>query len=167
MGNVFEGIENAEVQRDSEFIRPGRYILRLDACRTGVTRKQIDYSLFSFTCVDVVDDTAASDDPKGPHRVGDKVSWMIMKSWDGFLAAVKSAIVQMTGCSEDEVTSDNLQIIFGGDQPLAGNFYEVDARNIITKKNTTFTKVRVVRELAADEVRARVPDHVATSGLLG
>jgi len=161
--SLFDGIESANVQRDSEFIRPGRYFFRVDSIRSGRTRKGIDFVAFNFTCVHVVDDTAAADEPKGPHRVADRVSWMVMKDWDSFLTTVKSTVKALTGCTEDEVTVEAVNAIIGDGQPLAGMYCEVDATTKITRNNGKFTRVAVKRAVEQSELLTVVPSHVAAT----
>lgn len=159
--SIFDGIDKANVQRDSEFIRPGRYFFRVDSIRSGTTRKGDQFVVFNFTCVHVVDDTAAADEPKGPHRVSDRISWMVMKSWDTFLSTIKSSVKALTGCTEEEVTVEAVNAIIGDQQPLAGMYCELDATTKITRNNGKFTKVAIRRAVEPSELLTVVPPHVA------
>ena len=159
MGGIFDGVPGAQVQRRSSYLRPGRYLVRLDKATTGTARSGVEFVCFNLVCLAVVSATAAANNAEGPHREGDEVTWMIMKNWKSFDRDVKTAIIGFTGCTEDEITVDSLTTIFGPSNPLGGMFFEIDAVERPTQKGGTFTVCKIVRELPADEVKARVSEE--------
>lgn len=167
--SLFDGIDKAEIQKRREYVRPGRYVVRIDGLKTGMTRKKLAFFVANMTVVHVVDVTAAANDNRGPHRVGDSPSWMTMATWDTFLPTVKGLVfflAQGAGMAENEsdVDKEALEMAVGDNQPFAGMFLEIDAVNVPKREsNDVFTQVRPVRVWAVDEVLGKIPPAVATS----
>jgi hypothetical protein len=167
--SLFDGIENAEIQKRREYVKPGRYVMRIDGLKTGMTRKKLSFFVANMTVVHVVDITAAANDNRGPHRVGDSPSWMTMATWDTFLSTVKGLIyvlAQSAGLaqSESEVDKASIEMAVGDTQPFAGMFLEIDAVNVPKRESAdVFTQVRPVRVWTTDEVLGKIPPAVAAS----
>lgn len=161
--SIFDGVENAKVQRDSEFIRPGRYLCQVAAIKAGKTRKGIEFVAFNFSVLHVVDDTASADDPQGPHHPGDLISQLIMANWDSFLPTVKTSIKNLTQCNESEIDKEMMNSIVSDAQPLAGMFCEIDARLVPTKSGGKFTRVSIKRPVDEKEILSMVPAEMQES----
>lgn len=167
--SLFDGIENAQLRKDRSYFRPGRYVVRIDGLKTGVTRKKLSFFVANTTVVHVVDATAAANDNRGPHRVGDTPSWMVMAHWDSFLSTVKGLLFVLAsslGLAKDEAEVDkaSIEAAVSDAQPFAGTFLEIDARNVPRKdSDEMFTQVRPVRGWTVDEVLGKIPPSLAAS----
>lgn len=162
--SLFDGIENAKIRQPRLYFRPGRYVARIDQMKTGATRKKINFFCVNMTVCVVLDVSAAVQNVQGPHRVGDKPSWMVLQSWDSFLSTVKGAICMCAGGSEADITNEVVQLAVGPGQPFAGEFMELDIRNQVNDKNQkTFTIINPVRMWSLEEVLSKLPSDTASS----
>lgn len=161
----FKGMGARQPQRDSEFVKAGRYVVRVDKFSFGKTRAGRDYALFNFTILSVVDDSEAAKDPKGPHRVGDKASWMMMSDVDASGPALKAAVMSLIGTNEsEELDDDTFEKLASPANPLGGLFAEIDCRIIITKgKGQPFNLVKVKRPIEFEELKTIVPAETLNS----
>jgi hypothetical protein len=152
-------------QRDSDWFKPGRYVMRVDKFSFGTTRAGRDYALFNFTVLAVLDDMEAAKGPGGPHRVGDRCSWMLMSDRDASAPALKAAVMTLTGSTESEEIDDALfEQLASPANPLGGLFAEVDCRVIITKqKGVPFNLVKVKRPIEFAELQTIVQAETLSS----
>lgn len=165
MAGAFSGLDKTNPSRDSDFIKPGRYIMRvLGYVHNKANRNGRVQSSFSFQCVAVLDNAAGAAHPGGSHRVGDKATWMLMADKDASGPALVAAMMAVTGLPQTEL-DDAAYTQFGATaQPLAGIFVEVDARIIQkVKSEGLFTLVKVKRAISDDEVKSIVPAEVQKS----
>lgn len=130
---IFSGIEDATVMQGGVYLLPGKYTLRIEACKIGKSRKGEEFFVAEFTIL-------SSSNAQRP--VGSRCSWMVMRRFDSFLANVKGFIAAALSCTEDEVTSQVSEGIVGPEQPLTGSLIEAQAVEIMTKKNLPFTKTQ-------------------------
>ncbi len=146
-------IETVQGQRDSTWMRAGRYVLYIDSFKGRDLRSGNKDGVFEMVVLEVLDDSAAASEPEGPHRPGDRVSWAFQFSQEAALASLKTALANITGCPTEEITMDVCAELAANDQPLHGIVIEVDGRIILTKKNQTrFNKALVKRVIAPAEL---------------
>ena len=68
-----------------------------------------------------------------------------------FLPNVKHFVKKVLGCTEEEIDEAVVLRIVGDEQPFAGLVIEWDARAILTKKETPFTRVNIVGRVELEE----------------
>jgi hypothetical protein len=163
MTSPFAGISAAKASRDSEYFRAGRYLTYIRSFITRANRSKVPVVIFELTVVAVLDPSAAANEPKGAHRVGESVSWLMQLPKDTTMPNLKAAIKAITGVPEEEVTESFCDALASANQPMAGFFVEWDNRVIKTKKGEPFTQVKARRRWSADEVKQGVPETVLAS----
>lgn len=157
MASPFAGITAAKASRDSEYLRAGRYLTYLRKFFVRANRGNVPCVIFELTIVSVLDPSAAAAEPKGPHRAGENVSWLMQLPKDTTMPNLKAAIKAITGVPEEMVTEDFCDQLAAASQPMAGYFVEWDNRVITTRgKGQPFTQVRARRRWSKAEVDAGV-----------
>lgn len=154
MSSPFKGIENEKAQRDSEYMRAGRYLACIRLFDTGVNRKKIANVRFETVIVAVLDAQAATAEPKGAHAIGHKATWMMSFGKDGTMPNLKKAIMNCTGVPEEEVTEAFCDQLRSAAQPLAGMFVEFDNRVVSLEDGGLFTVVQLRRRWMKREILA-------------
>lgn len=163
--NFFGKIETVNAQRDSEFLRAGRYLVAINKfigkeLRDGGGKA----ALFELTVLKVLDDTAAAQEPKGPHLPGDKTTWMFMLRYDAAWSALKGALAAILGVKPEAVTGKECNECAASDQPLAGMVLELDGKVIVTKGNQRpLNRVVVKRVVPPEEALQSVPAEMIKS----
>ncbi len=150
---IFDGIEKTTRQYDNNFLRPGRYVLRIERVSSGNSRKG-DFWKFEATVLVVLNDEVGQG-----HRVGEVVTRLRPQSQDGALPEFKSLICCVFGCRDEEITAQDCYTTTSENQPLAGMVIEVHARQVETKKSTPerpvfFTRVDYRRRVQLTELPA-------------
>ncbi len=156
MASPFAGISAAKASRDGEYIRAGRYLTYLRKFFTRANRGGIPTVIFELTVVSVLDPSAAVAEPKGPHRPGENVSWLMQLPKDTTMPNLKAAIKAITGVAEADVTEEFCDQLAAATQPMAGYFVEWDNRVITTRQGKPFTQVKARRRWSKAEVDAGV-----------
>lgn len=160
----FAGISAAKASRESEYFRAGRYLTYIRRFTTSKNRQGVPNVIFEMTIVSVLDASASANDPKGAHRVGENVSWLMQLTKDTTMPALKAAVKAITGVSEDQVTEDFCDQLASANQPMTGFFVEWDNRIITTKqRGMPFTVIKARRRWSGDEVKNNVPPEVLAS----
>jgi hypothetical protein len=127
----------------SEFLRPGEYLLTVKTVKEGQTRAPALRPFF------VVNSTVTANDDhdgaKGPIRVGHEASWMVMLDRDGALRDVRAFLdAVMTPDEKDRFAADEesfIQSILANPEHFAGRVLMCTAANVKTKAGKDFTKV--------------------------
>lgn len=141
-------LKNAKARVDSNWIRPGHYLMRIDRVKLDQNRKDETMMFIEMTPVHVYD----NDDGAG-HRVGEAVSHGLMKKHDAFLGNVKAFLAAAMGCPAEEIGEDEILAVLDDDEGvLNGTVVEVFAKEIVTKANRPFTSVKYRREVPALEL---------------
>jgi hypothetical protein len=168
--SLFDGVEKAEIRKSREYMRPGRYVMRINEMKTGKTRKKLDFFVVNCTVVAVLDPSAAAGHIRGPFKIGDTPGWMIMAHWDSFLSTVKGLIFVLAQAGEmaqdeSEVTREVIDLAVSDSQPFRGMFIELDATDVIDDATgkVVFTRVRPVRVWGLEEVRSKLTPAQLTS----
>lgn len=149
MGN-FDGIDNASATKSGNWIRDGKYWLRINRC--AMHKKNHDGTemlITEMTCVRVLDDNGGTG-----HRVGEDLAYSIKKTGSTmYLPNAKALFVAALGVPEAKVTSEVCEGCIADNQPLAGLVIEVVARTERKKtKDGTFTKVIPLRRVEPEEI---------------
>jgi len=155
---IFSNIEKARASFDANYVRPGRYAVRIDRIKKGETRKKETFVAIEMTVFKTIEE----ENGRG-HRPGENVTHLLMEKHDSFLPNIKSMIVNIAKCDPDEITEKHCESVVGDEQLFAGEFVEICARNQITKKNLTFTKVSYLRRLDEKEVKDLLNNESLTS----
>lgn len=155
---MFSGIEKANASRNSEYLRAGRYLLYVKKFKGQVARSKANQAVLEFSVVSVLDSSAASAEPLGPHRVGDTVAWIMDLAKDASMPSLKAALAVMVGCPPEEITDETTEQLASAANPLEGLFVEFDNRIVpMVKKQGTFTKRTARRRWSKEEVDKTVP----------
>jgi len=153
--SIFSGLKDADITGDGgNYERAGHYLMLINKCKTGTSRKKRDFAAVEKTCVHVFDDN----DGLG-HRVGEDVTWMVMADNDYFASDICKFIAAVLDMDPEEVDDSHGGLIFeeegdkSHDQPFAGLVVECRNREV-QKKNSegTFTKIKHVRQVPASEL---------------
>lgn len=163
MNSPFAGVGAAKAARDSEYFRAGRYLTYLKRFTTSQNRAKVTNVIFELVVVAVLDDQAAANEPKGAHRVGESVSWLMSTVKDPTWPNLKAALKAITGVPEDQITEEFCEKLASSTQPLAGFYVEWDNRVITTKAGKPFTQVKARRAWSKAEVEGGVPAAILTS----
>jgi hypothetical protein len=163
MTSPFAGISAAKASIGSEYMRAGRYLTYLKAFKTLKNRKNIPIVVFELVVVAVLDTTASASEPKGAHRVGDSISWLMQLPKDETMPNLKAALKAITGVPEDQITEAFCDSLAAANQPMSGFYVEWDNRVIKTKAGNPFTQIKARRRWGAAEVTAGVPAAVLES----
>lgn len=164
MASPFKGLDTVKPSRDYDYLRAGTYLCRVEEFRFGKNRSQVGYARFSFTVVNVLDASPAAVEPKGPHRVGEKVSWVLMADKDASAPNLKAALMAIAECPAEEITDSASELMASDAQPLAGLFVVVEARTQkMQKKEGVFTRIAIKRRVSGAEVKKLTPPEVLQS----
>ncbi len=164
MASPFKGLDNTNPSRNYEFIRAGRYLARVEEFRFGENRSKRGFARFLFQILSVLDPSAAATDPKGPHRVGEKVSWVLMADKDASAPNLKAALMAICECDAVEITDEASEQMASDAQPLKGIFVEIDGSLQKARSNgNLFTRITVKRRVRGSEVKSMTPASVLQS----
>lgn len=157
-------LDAATPSRNYDYVRAGQYLVRLEEFRFGVNRSKIPYARFAFTVVHVLDASAAAKEPKGPHRVGEKISWVLMSNKDTSTPALKGALMSIMDCPAEEITTAFSETAASDAQPLKGMFLVLDGDvQKMKSKEGLFTRISIKRRVLGGEVKKVVPPEVLAS----
>lgn len=160
--SVFAGIEGAHASGDSNYVRPGTYIVQVVRCKMGRAQLKGEFFAVEMKCIRVIDDGRLDPGGSRPHFVGEEFSHMMMKMHASFLGNVKSAIGGILEIPADridaEVTMQVMAAVTSDQQPLSNRFIEIYAHTIMTrggggKPPAPFTKVAYKRRIPAADIK--------------
>ena len=158
---VFKGLSGAKARVDANYIRPGRYWARINKVVLKKSRKDDTFIAIEMTVLAIHDDAKLQQKPgQHCHSVREAMTHMMMAKHDSFLGNVKAFLANVLGVNEAEITEDNAVEVCSDSQPLSGTIVEVNAHNIVTRKNTDFTAVNYMREVRAEEALAALPAEI-------
>lgn len=164
-GSVFSGMGTTKPKGDFAYIGPGDYIVHINRFGTKQTRKGPTGIFFNVTIVAILDTTAAVKANMQPHRVGEKVSWMVTTASDTALPTMKRAIMNVTGVHEDKVDEEFCESLASAAQPLSGMFVLYQGNQITTKKGISITDRRFARRYSKAEIMANAQAMAAVEHL--
>ncbi len=133
---VFGGIKEAKFSEGGNYLKEGVHRLQVEACKHIKTLAGIDSFVVEFKILE-------SSNPA--HLPGSLCSQMIqIKPNTPALGNIKQFLMVALGkeTTEDMITEEVLLYTVSEANPLKGRIVRADAHNIMTKKNTPFTKVR-------------------------
>lgn len=140
--SIFSGADEASGSRTSLYIAPGKYISRINAIKTGQTRKKRDFVVIETSCLAVIrEDNDSQTGQPCSNRAGTSPSHMIMMDSDTGLPNVIAAVRDICGVSDDEITEAKLTQVCSDAQPLQGWIVIINAIEITTRSGNPFTKV--------------------------
>ena len=121
------------------YVEPGAYIVDLDLCKRGVSRKGKKYFLVEL-------DILASTNPDRPP--GSRMTWQVNipelvdgKYENPALGNVKKFVATVMKSDIQEVTGKVLDLVTSPAQPLRGKRMRISATNIELKNGNDFTAV--------------------------
>lgn len=139
----FKNIETTRASLGGNYVRPGKYIVRIDRVKEGNSSVNGDFIAFEMTVFHAFD---------GEHKVGENITHMLMAKHVSWLSNFKAAVMGILSCEEEEVTQEAAAEIVGEKQPLSGLIVNMNAWEIITKQNKKpFTKVAYEGEVPEDK----------------
>jgi len=148
---IFDGIKKAPRGFQANYEKPGRYWVRINACKEGKTRKKKPFVVLEKTVIRVLDD-----DNGNGHRMGEDISHMLMEEWDSFLSNIKTIVGDILGIANDEideeVTEELCAEVFCAESIFAGIVVECNNRNIVKKDGNDFTTIKYVRDIPPEEL---------------
>lgn len=153
---IFDDIKDAKASMDSDYVRPGEYLFRIDGAKRDKSRKGDEFACLEMTCVHVFDDNNGAG-----HRVGNTPTHMLMAKHDSFLGNIKAMISSIMDCDPEEIGPEQAQTVFSGvSTPLKGLVVHVLATNIKTKKNTDFTRVGYKGTVSGEQLKGILSQEV-------
>lgn len=155
---IFDGMGEAASSRDSNYFIPSHVLGRINKVKSGTTRKEEGFFAVEVT---VVHDCQPEkyERSKYGHAVGEEVTWMAMAKHDSFLSNVKQFISSTVDMPDDKIGKEEVTIICGDDQPLAGQVVEIACRNIVTRSGKDFTKVSFKGAVSLEELAKTIGDE--------
>jgi hypothetical protein len=130
---IFSGVREAKVTEGGRYIEPGNYIVEIQRCKEGETRKKVEF--FVAECRILESDNSNM-------KPGEEASWMVTADKDATVGNLKHFAMATTGCTEDEVDEAGLKEIVSERNPLAGLKMRVYAYNKPTQAGKPFTRVK-------------------------
>lgn len=148
---IFGAVAGARATEGGRYFEPdGEYVVQIQACKHGKTRKGVDF--FVVECR-VVESNISKLPPKA------ECSWMVTMDKDAAPGNINAFICAATDCAPDDVDEAGVLAIVGKDQPLAGDLIRTSTFNKPTKAGNPFTR-HVWKALTPDE-RKRYAGMVA------
>ena len=156
LAGMFTGIQNARPSMNRDFLRPGRYWLKIDTCRVGQKRNMIPFACADFVVIAVLD----NDNGLG-HRVGDEVSFFCGKDQpEIFLREIQNFVGGTMEIEPTSLTELDCMEVFGPGQPLRGTVVESIGRTKVTKTGKQLTTTKFQREVPPAELLNCLPDDL-------
>lgn len=129
---VFAKVAEARATEGGRYFEPdGEYVVEIQACKHGKTRKGIDFFVVECKIVE-------SNIEKLPPKA--ECSWMVTMDKDAAPGNINGFICAATGCAPDEVDEAGVLAIVGKEQPLAGTLIRTSTFNKPTKAGNPFTR---------------------------
>ena len=150
--SFFKGIGDAQESRDSDYFRPGRYLVQVDKFIVKQNDEGLVFFIFEMTNLKCFDDSESLKDPDGPHGIGHKVSWILPRHKKPTMGNLKAAIMTMTGVPREAITDQFCGDLTATSQPLKGTFVEFQNKMIKTKNGAPFTEVKTKRRWTSNQV---------------
>ncbi len=148
---LFDKIKNAKAGFNSVWEGPNHSFQIVDRVKEGTTRPPgaRPFVAIEKRIIHVFD---------GEHAQGTEVCHMLMADQDSFDGNFKGFVMGVTGCADEEVTSELCEQIIGKGNPLGGLVIECKAHNIVTRAGNPFTKVSYMRNVTPEELRETLSD---------
>jgi hypothetical protein len=135
-GSIFDGIENAKVSNDGNWVRPGKYTATI----VGVKMVK-KFNGDQFVAIELKIASVLDDENGTGHKVGEDVTHLLKVANPSFLGNFKQFASTALGCEAEDLGKAEADRITSDEQPLAGIEIALTARQIKTQKGNPFTKV--------------------------
>jgi len=158
-GSMFSGMKGTKPMVNSEYVRPGVYVVIFTGHKQIKNRKGESSVAVDMQVVHVED----SNDGKG-HRLGASIAHVMPNHGpqaDYFKQNVVSHIGALAEIDPTEVDDEMCNLVFGETQPLKGTLGILTATNVITKQNKDFTRISYEPLKASDAMGVLTPDEAA------
>lgn len=132
---VFGKIGEAKYSEGGNYLKPGVYRLKTNACKYIKTRTAKDAFVVEF-------EVLASNNPD--CSVGSLVSWMVTLDKEPALGNIKQFAMSVLACDEDKITEQAIEFMVSEANPCKDKPVRACAVNIMTKANRPFTKVKFI-----------------------
>lgn len=130
---LFTGIDKASYSENGVFFVPGNYVVEILKCKSGTTRKKVDFFLAEARILQ-------SSNPDRP--VGSRATWFVSIILDtSALGNIKNFIAVASDIDEKEVDDAGAEMVVSDAQPLNGTILRATAVNLKTRAGKDFTKV--------------------------
>lgn len=130
---VFSAVKDARPTQGGRYFDPGNYVVKINRCKHGMTRKNVDFFVVETKILE-------SDNDGLP--IGSEASWMVTMDKDAAPGNIKSFAMAATGVDEDGIDEAGILEIVSDRQPLAGMIMRVEAFNKPTKEGKPFTRIK-------------------------
>jgi len=134
--SIFDGIEDAKVSNEGNWVRPGKYTASVVAVK--LVKK---FNGDQFLAIELKIATVADDADGVGHKVDEDVTHLMKVSNPSFLGNFKQFASTALGCEADDLGKAEADRVTSDEQPLAGIEIGLTARQIVTQKGNPFTKV--------------------------
>jgi hypothetical protein len=169
----FSGMKGEKATRKSDFLNPGKMIVRINRCKLDRKSEQVggqEYVAVELTVIAqmTAESPAFPVGPNTPLKDGKPYTLPLNRpGQDGVVlfmgdtplkqkqarANFKGFIMGATGQPEDAIGDEDGDAVVSADNPLGGVFVEVNAIAILTReKKNPFTALNWVRPVPASEV---------------
>jgi len=159
MGKLFKGIGQTKMSMQSNYAKPGRYVVFIQSIKVGTSRKGEDFVAVQKKCLEVI----ASEGDQG-HYPGEEFADLQMARHDSFLPNFKSMVYTLSGAdSQDEIDEEACDYVTSDDQPFAGLIVEVDNITRVGKDSgKEYTRKSYKRVLTEEEIEERFTEEELT-----
>lgn len=138
----YDGVENASVTEGGNYFSPGNYVVMVNECKEGETRKGLPFNVVNCRVIE-------SDNPE--FRPGSEVCWWVDMTKDAAKGNVKQFAMAATEAPASDINKKGLSEIFGEDQHLSDIgpggtplIIRVNAYNKNTQAGKPFTRLKWV-----------------------
>lgn len=127
---MFAGMGNAKRSFGSNYINPGKYLMRVDACSAFVTRRKANSFKAEMTVLYHIDDNGGA-----ANNLGEVVTWLAQDDPypESFLPKCKQFVGVCTGATDEEINEECMNMVTGTEQALAGYVIEVHVLSVPKK----------------------------------
>lgn len=136
---LFSNISNAQYSEGGNYLKDG--VFRLEIKKTILKKTRKGPMGFIVEC-GILESTNPA------HIVGSEATWMVTDDKEPFLGNVKQFIATALEVEMAEINEEVAELIVGDEQPLKGKIVRASGINILTRKNTNFTKIKFIKDSA-------------------
>lgn len=165
----YASVSGATVSRRANYIRPGRYLVRVDRFEEGQNRKKQDFVVSQMTVVNVSETAVPGRDYDRDrdlplHSVGEEISDLMMVANIAFEQRVKGFVMAAGDLTQEDFDEEEyegalIDAAVAEDQPLAGYTVEVLAEQIVKQgasepysNDDVYTRCTYIRRVPASEL---------------
>ena len=160
---VFANLGAAQASKSSNWVRPGDYLVKIEGMKLTVSKEGSNVCIVECLCLHVFSDEAATRIGQAGHVVGEQFAVSYSDKHLSFLGNVKAMVAGLEGIPGEQIDAALAQggssitqhavLMCGPEQPYAGMFAHLTAMQILTRRQTPFTKTDWHREVRPSELQ--------------